>query len=129
MASMRKAVAPTVERILELASDAGLTEARQHDFSVALSEALSNAAVHGNRLYPTRAVAIRVEVEPGRRVVVDIEDAGTGFDVAAIGDPTGDQNQILKPNGRGLFLMKQLVDRVDFNDEGNHVRLTMEKRS
>jgi serine/threonine-protein kinase RsbW len=129
MASMRKAVAPTVERILELAADVALTEARQHDFSVALSEALSNAAVHGNQLHPTRPVSVRIEIEPGRSVVVDIEDGGNGFDFAAIRDPTGDDAQILKPSGRGLFLMRRLVDRLDFNDEGNHVRLTMKRRS
>lgn len=129
MASLRKAIAPTVDRILELADDVGLTEERRHDFSVALSEGLSNAAVHGNGLQAEEVVEVRVEVEPGRAVTVDIEDAGDGFDVAAVMDPTGDHTQLLEPNGRGLFLMRKLVDRLEFNDAGNRVRLVMRKKT
>jgi len=123
MPSRREAVAHTVERVLAMAGAVELSEERLHDLSVALSEALSNAAVHGNRLAAHQPVEIRVEVEPKRRVVVEVRDAGEGFDRRRLGDPTHDA-RVLEDNGRGVFLMKRLSDRLEYNRRGNTVRLT-----
>lgn len=126
MRSRRSAVAPTVERILLFAERAGLSPERRDDLAVALAEALSNAAVHGHKEMPRALVRIRVEALPGGQVVVDVEDSGPGFDVATIVkvDPT-DPHRLLVPGGRGVFLMRRLVDRLEFNAKGNHVRLAL----
>jgi anti-sigma regulatory factor (Ser/Thr protein kinase) len=123
MASRRDAVAPTVDRILEAVAPAGLDEDRLTDLAVALAEALSNAAVHGHGLDAKRRVAIVLTVSPGC-VVVEVSDSGVGFDAHAVSDPTSPERQ-LAPGGRGIFLMRRLVDEVSYNAAGNTVRLTV----
>jgi anti-sigma regulatory factor (Ser/Thr protein kinase) len=123
MASRRDAVAPTVDRILEAVAPAGLDEDRLTDLAVALAEALSNAAVHGHRLDPKRRVAIVLLVSAGC-VVVEVSDSGVGFDARGVSDPTLPERQ-LATGGRGIFLMRRLVDEVSYNASGNTVRLTV----
>ena len=124
MASRRSAVAPAVERVLSVVRDAGLSDDQVHDLAVAVAEALSNAAVHGNALRPEALVSVVVEVTPRRRAVVDVKDSGQGFDFSALSDPT-EPSRILVPGGRGVFLMRRLVDALEFSDAGSRVRLVM----
>ena len=124
MPSARAAVAPMIERVLAAVGDAGLTQERQDNLAVAVAEALSNAALHGNRLAPRRLVRVVVEVPPEGGAVVEVTDSGEGFDSASVSDPT-DPARVLMPGGRGVFLMKRLVDHLEYNDAGNSVRLTM----
>jgi anti-sigma regulatory factor (Ser/Thr protein kinase) len=127
MASRREAVAPTVDRVLAEARPAGLSVEQRDNLAVAVAEALSNAAVHGNRLHPRHQVRVMVAVIPRVCVVVEVSDLGPGFDSTQVGDPTHPA-RVLMPGGRGIFLMKQLVDRVEYNEAGNRVRLTVERR-
>ncbi|HEY6555219.1 MAG TPA: ATP-binding protein [Vicinamibacteria bacterium] len=127
MASRRDAVGPTVERIIEAVEDAGLDSDQKLDLAVALAEALSNAAVHGNRLRPRSRVIVTVYVTPGERTTIEVKDSGRGFDVSGLSDPT-DRDRILAPSGRGVFLMRKLVDKVEFFPPGNRVSLTVEAR-
>ena len=126
MPSQRSAVAPTVERILRFVARAELSPERRDDLAVALAEALSNAAVHGHKERPRSLVLVAVKASRGC-VVVDVRDSGPGFDVDTVVkvDPT-DQHHLLVPGGRGVFLMRRLVDRLEFNPKGNHVRLVLE---
>jgi len=124
MPSARAAVAPMIERVLAAVADAGLTQERQDNLAVAVAEALSNAALHGNRLAPRRLVRVVVEVPPEGGAVVEVTDSGEGFDSASVSDPT-DPARVLMPGGRGVFLMKRLVDHLEYNAAGNSVRLTM----
>jgi serine/threonine-protein kinase RsbW len=128
MASRREAVAPTVDRVLAAARPAGLSVEQRDNLAVAVAEALSNAAVHGNRLHPQRHVRVVVAVTPKECVVVEVSDLGPGFDSTQIGDPTHPA-RVLMPGGRGIFLMRQLVDRVEYNAAGNRVRLTVDRRA
>ena len=127
MASRRSAVAPAVERVLSVVRDAGLSDDQVHDLAVAVAEALSNAAVHGNRLHPEHPVHVLIHVVPRQCVVVEVSDLGAGFDANQVSDPTHPA-RVLMPGGRGIFLMRQLVDRVEYNEAGNRVRLTVERR-
>jgi anti-sigma regulatory factor (Ser/Thr protein kinase) len=126
MPSRRDAVAGTVDRILRAVEPAGLSHDQRESFAVALAEALSNAAVHGNRLRPRTSVQVKVEVEPGRRAMVVVTDSGRGFDATCLCDPT-EPSHLLATGGRGVYLMRQLVDDVEYNQAGNEVRLTMER--
>ena len=128
MPSRRTAIAPTVERILRAARSAGLAPEQRMDLAVAIAEALSNAVVHGNRQRAGTHVAIRITVVPGRRATVDVRDSGAGFDHTSLRDPT-DPSHLLTPGGRGVFLMRRLVDRLVVRPPGNHVTLTMRTRS
>jgi serine/threonine-protein kinase RsbW len=128
MPSGRPHVAPTVDRILQAIEAAGLDQDQRDDLAVAVAEALSNAAVHGNHLKPETEVLVSVETVPHRKAVVEIEDSGPGFNRKTLGDPT-DPAHLLDTRGRGVFLMRRLVDRLEYNTKGNRVRLTMERRS
>lgn len=92
---------------------------------VALTEALSNAILRGNREDAAKWVRVRLEFTEGA-VVVEVEDEGTGFDLDGCTlDPTLPEN-IEREEGRGLFLMRALMDRVEnYRGAGNVVRLTM----
>jgi serine/threonine-protein kinase RsbW len=94
---------------------------------VALTEALSNAILRGNREDTTRSVHIRADVN-ARRLVLEVRDEGPGFDLdVCTEDPTTPEN-LLREDGRGLFLMRSLMDQVErFSDGGNVVRLTLNR--
>ena len=127
MASERAAIGPAIEQVLNLVRDVRLSKDRLSDLAVALAEALSNAAIHGNQLDRNKHVHIRVTVFPGERAVVDVKDDGRGFEVSGLSDPTRPE-RLLTPGGRGVFLMRQLVDRVDYLDGGSRVVLAVERR-
>lgn len=94
---------------------------------VALSEAISNAILRGNVDGGAKHVRIRAVVSDDT-LVFDIVDEGPGFDLAADRpDPTTPEN-LLREDGRGLFLMHKLMDRVErFQAGGNVVRLTLRR--
>lgn len=127
MASRREAVAPTVDRVIDAVKAAGLSRDQHESLAVAVTEALSNAAVHGNRLHSDKQVRIAVAVSPGLGAIVEVSDSGQGFDTTKLADPT-DPARILEPGGRGVFLMRRLVDQLEYNTAGNRVRLTMRRR-
>lgn len=95
---------------------------------VALTEALSNAILRGNGDAAGRSVRVRSTVDE-RRLVLEVEDEGSGFDLeACTEDPTTPEN-LEREDGRGLFLMRSLMDNVErFRGEGNVVRLTLLRR-
>jgi serine/threonine-protein kinase RsbW len=94
---------------------------------VALAEAISNAILRGNGLAHEKRVRVRATVSDDA-VVFDVVDEGPGFDLAADRpDPTSPEN-IEHEDGRGLFLMKSLMDNVErFQADGNVVRLTIRR--
>jgi len=127
MPSRRDAVARAVERILELVEPARLSDDERDSLAVALAEALSNAAVHGNKLRSTATVRVGVAVTPNECCAVEVADSGPGFDQGHVSDPTT-PDHLLATGGRGVFLMKRLVDGLEYNAAGNKVRLVMEHR-
>jgi serine/threonine-protein kinase RsbW len=88
---------------------------------LALEEALVNAIKHGNQMDRSKKVAIvsRVEAE---RFEIHITDEGNGFDPVDVPDPTAVEN-IERPCGRGLMLMRHYMNEVSFNGRGNSVRM------
>ncbi|MCC7001371.1 MAG: ATP-binding protein [Gemmatimonadaceae bacterium] len=95
---------------------------------VALTEALSNAILRGNGDDMAKHVRVRAEVSE-IRLVLEVEDEGNGFDLdACTSDPTTPEN-LERETGRGLFLMRSLMDQVErFRGDGNIVRLTLIRR-
>ena len=90
---------------------------------VSLTEALSNAMLYGNARDPRKRV--RVEVIVGEREIkARVTDEGVGFAPGEIPDPTSPSN-VEKCGGRGLFLMRKLMDEVHFNERGNQVTLVL----
>lgn len=93
------------------------------NFRVSLTEALSNAMLYGNAKDPRKRVRVEVIVGPVE-LIARITDEGQGFDPRDIPDPTSPDN-IEKAGGRGLFLMRELMDEVRFNERGNQVTLVL----
>lgn len=92
---------------------------------VALTEALSNAILRGNGENPARSVMIRVEIDE-TRLVAEIRDEGAGFDLARCTQDATLPGNLVREDGRGLYLMQQLMDEVaQFSDDGNVVRLVL----
>ncbi|MEK9139040.1 MAG: ATP-binding protein, partial [Bacteroidota bacterium] len=78
----------------------------------ASTEAVNNAIMHGNKSDQTKKVHVRCELLPGW-LVVFVSDEGAGFKVDKIRNPLKKQN-LLRENGRGIFLMRTLMDKVEF---------------
>ncbi len=121
-----------IEGIVELVS----RQIRELDFParacslnvpVALSEALSNAMLRGNGDNSAKHVRVRALVDQ-LALVLEVSDEGGGFDLErCMRDPTTPEN-VAREDGRGLFLMYRLMDRVErYTDGGNVVRLTLNR--
>ncbi len=93
------------------------------NFRVGLTEALSNAILYGNGPDPAKRVKVEVTVKE-RRVTARITDEGDGFDPALVPNPTTPAN-LTRSCGRGLFLMRELMDEVYFNERGNAVTIVL----
>lgn len=111
-----------VERMIEDVCDLfNISEDYYGNILVSLTEAVNNAIYHGNKANPNKAIDISFKSHPDR-VSFSVKDEGTGFNYNDLPDPTNPEN-IEKPNGRGVFLMRNLADKVYFEDNGSKVIL------
>lgn len=94
---------------------------------LALEEALTNAVKHGNCNDPSKQVVVRYSVTP-RRAVIMVRDDGCGFVPDRVPDPTADEN-LERPCGRGLMLMRVYMTLVSFNQRGNEVWLLKDRQT
>jgi serine/threonine-protein kinase RsbW len=97
------------------------------NFRVGLTEALSNAMLYGNHRDPSKRVLLEIAFLQ-KCIEARVTDQGAGFDPASIPDPTTPEN-LTRPCGRGLFLMRKLLDEVRYNDLGNQVTLVLKLES
>jgi serine/threonine-protein kinase RsbW len=88
---------------------------------ISVTEAVNNAIKHGNKENPDKKVALGLSFQENA-VSFSIEDEGPGFDSSKLEDPTAPEN-IDKPGGRGIFLMRHLADEVHFKNNGRTVDL------
>lgn len=106
-----------VERVIRLASDLSETlgfpdTVCRLNVPVALSEAVSNAIIKGNREHPKKTVTITA-VFKAHQLIFDVGDEGDGFDLReSVTDPTLEDNLLLE-GGRGLFLMTRFMDTIE----------------
>lgn len=92
---------------------------------LALSEAATNAIVHGNKEDDAKNVQISVDVSP-KSVVIVVQDEGDGFNPEHTPDPTEDEN-LLQTGGRGIFLMEHYAEEVTYNDGGRRVTMKFKR--
>jgi serine/threonine-protein kinase RsbW len=88
---------------------------------IAVTEAVNNAIKHGNNNDKSKNVALTLKLME-HRICFTIEDEGSGFNYHNLPDPTAPEN-ISKPGGRGIFLMKHLCDELHFLEDGKTVEL------
>jgi serine/threonine-protein kinase RsbW len=105
----------------------GLDEDSRHWVGIAVREGVANAIKHGNRQDPEKEVEVELALE-GDLAVIRIEDCGDGFDLDQVGDPLSPEN-LLKPNGRGIFYMKSFMDEISYSERpGGGTVVTLKKR-
>src|SRR5579863_1917934 len=117
------AISPFVDRLMVLFRKCGCVSQGESDVEIALREALANAIIHGNHENPGKHVHVRCRCEPSE-ISIAAKDEGRGFDANKIADPTAPENQG-SIHGRGIYLMKALMDEVRF--EGGGVVVHMRK--
>ena len=109
---------------LETVQGLGITS---HNLEIVLFEALANAVVHGNKSLADLDVFLRVYCAPSWGAAIFIRDQGRGFDPNTVPDPTEDESK-LRSHGRGVFLMKELMDHVAYRKGGTEVLLVRLKK-
>jgi len=91
------------------------------DIRLCLEEAIINAIKHGNRMNPDLFVEVQMNVSD-QELCIQIRNEGEGFDFKELPNPTIDKN-LTKPSGRGVFLIKKLMDEVEFFDKGRGIKM------
>jgi serine/threonine-protein kinase RsbW len=117
-----------IERLVDdLCERHHIQEEHYGNILIALTEAVNNAIYHGNKQDPDKKVIVKYHADEDEFQFI-IEDEGPGFDFENVPDPTSPEN-IEKPNGRGVFLMRHLSDEIGFDDDGRIVQLAFKSLS
>jgi serine/threonine-protein kinase RsbW len=115
------AISPFVDKLMLLLSNCGCVRDGVSDVEIALREALANAITHGNHEDRRKHVHVACLCEPGE-VSVAVKDEGKGFDTNNVPDPTAPEN-IRSVHGRGIHVMRALMDEVHFEEGGTVVHM------
>lgn len=118
--STRPALNRGVRAVLTMARRCGWTSDQLTDLEIALREALANAIIHGNSLERRKRVFLRCYVTHHPSITIVVRDEGGGFEPADVPDPR-DSNRLHLPNGRGMLLMRELMDHVEYRRGGREV--------
>jgi serine/threonine-protein kinase RsbW len=110
--SVREGIARVMPFLQDIPELKYVGERRYNDLLVAVTEAVNNAIIHGNKFDPEKAVVLSVRTSPSE-VIILVSDAGQGFDPRNIPDPRLPEN-LLRDGGRGVFLINQLCDVAEF---------------
>lgn len=109
------------ERIVKRLEELDFSPRDLFGMRLALEEALVNAIKHGNRMDRAKHVEIFCQIH-AESVRVEIEDEGPGFALVDVPDPTADEN-LERPCGRGIMLMRSFMNTIEYNNRGNRVIL------
>jgi serine/threonine-protein kinase RsbW len=101
------------------------TRTTRFRLQVVLSEALANAILRGNREALDKSVEVRAELLQ-EVIRVHVTDEGPGFDPTSVPEPIQPE-QLDEARGRGLFLIRKLVDAVQFNEQGNSICMILRR--
>ena len=115
------AISPFVDRLMLLLRKCGCVAEGESDVEIALREALANAIIHGNHENPRKHVHVRCRCKRDE-VSIAVKDEGRGFDINKIPDLIAPPN-ICSVHGRGIYLMKTLMDEVRFEERGVAVHM------
>lgn len=110
-----------LQYLLERVSRLGLIKPERSNLFIALDEAFVNAVKHGNKSNPQKLVRITAELSP-KEACFTVEDEGDGFNIQEIPDPCDPAN-LFKSSGRGVLLIYNIMDEVEYNAQGNRVKM------
>jgi len=114
-------ISPLINMVHQKVIDVTGSSRDAFDVKLCLEEALTNAMRHGNKLDASKRVSVSILLSP-EAIALEVHDEGAGFDAGAIPDPTVEPGRAL-PSGRGIYLMRSLMDEVVFYDKGSGVRI------
>lgn len=106
----------------ELQEWASLDQQQRNRIMLPLSEALNNAILHGNQLQEHKSVTVVAELK-NQLLIISVEDEGAGFDPDSVPDPLKEEN-LLKEGGRGIYLIREYTDDIDFQNNGSKIIMT-----
>jgi len=121
-AADRRAVDPVVQEVMNLVRQMEGVEGKEDAIELALQEALANAVIHGAKEDPTKVVECLVSSDKERGILIVVRDPGTGFNPEAIPACTVGEN-VYSNHGRGIFLINQLMDKVEFRKNGTEIHM------
>jgi len=125
--SDRKEISKFENLLVEINNEFGMAMEKFINFQIASSEAIVNAIVHGNKQNPQKKVYVEITIDE-HKLELKIKDEGDGFDVSKLPDPT-DESNLYKESGRGIFIIRSLVDEfyIESNGKGTAMSLLMKK--
>lgn len=118
---------PSEEKLLQCLAEHNYGDTAIFSVRLAFDEAVANAIKHGNKMDFNKKVQIRINVD-SNRVIVEVEDQGEGFCHKSLPDPCDIEN-LERPHGRGVMLIKSFMDEVEFKKKGRLVRMTKYRNS
>lgn len=110
-----------IRELLKVLEDHEWSEKDRFGIHMALEEAIMNAIKHGNQRDPSKSVTVLAKLSD-KQFYINVKDEGPGFNPEDVPDPTLDDN-LTKPSGRGLMLMKVYMDEVLYSEKGTRVEL------
>jgi anti-sigma regulatory factor (Ser/Thr protein kinase) len=110
------------EGVMQLLQRKQWSEDDMIKIDLALQEALANGIRHGCKGDPTKSVQCMVTFDEQGELMIVVKDPGSGFDHSAVPNPLEGEN-VMKPSGRGVFLINQLMDEVAYTDGGREVQM------
>lgn len=122
LAADRTAVDPVVAQVMEAVREMKCANGKQDAIELALQEALANAVVHGAKEDPSKTVECIVACDEQRGILIIVRDPGEGFDPKGIPSCTVGEN-LYSNHGRGIFLINQLMDEVQFRKNGTEIHM------
>ena len=122
LAADRKSVDPVVAQVMESVRQMNGVNGKEDAIELALQEALANAVVHGAKEDPSKVVECLVAYDEQRGILIIVRDPGPGFDPQAIPSCTVGEN-LYSNHGRGIFLINQLMDEVQFHKNGTEIHM------
>jgi serine/threonine-protein kinase RsbW len=122
LAADRKAVDPVVQEVMAVVREMEGVNGKVDAIELALQEALANAVIHGAKEDPTKTVECLVSNDKERGILIVVRDPGTGFTPGAIPNCVVGEN-VYSNHGRGIFLINQLMDKVEFRKNGTEIHM------
>ncbi len=117
-----EAVAAVVDSISETLERLEVPEQKRFEVALAVQEALANAVVHGCGNDRSKQIRCRLKSDPQGRIVIIVTDPGPGFSPDLQSDPKRGEN-LYADHGRGVYLIRQLMDEVQFERSGSEIRM------
>jgi serine/threonine-protein kinase RsbW len=122
LAADRKAVDPVVQSVMEVVREMEGVDGKEDSIELSLQEALANAVIHGAKEDPNKVVECMVGRDRERGILIVVRDPGTGFNPGTIPGCTVGEN-VYSNHGRGIFLINQLMDEVQFRKNGTEIHM------